>query len=144
MRSYQGGCHCGAIKVEFESASDPAALEVRACACGFCSRHGARTVSDPTGTLALEAGEEAIVAYRFGLGITDFIVCAHCGCYVAALMKDGGDTFGIANSLMLEDRAAFTTPVAPRDYGAEDQAGRRARRRAMWTPVRHVRTPDTA
>ena len=144
MRSYLGGCHCGAVKVAFASAADPASLETRSCGCGFCSRHGARTVSDPEGVLAITFEPDAVRRYRFGLGITDFIVCGRCGCYVAAIMEDGGATFGIANTLMFKARDAFTKPTAPRDYGAEDEAGRRARRRAMWTPVTHAPDFDAA
>ena len=50
-------------------------------------------------------------------------------------MEDGGERVGIVNSRMLEDRPAFTLPATSRDYGAEDEDGRRARRRATWTPV---------
>jgi hypothetical protein len=144
MRCYQGGCHCGAVKVAFETAADPAGLEVRACACGFCTRHSARTVTDPAGKLTLDAAEGAAQTYRFAMGITDFIVCGHCGCYIGAQMEDGGERFGIVNSRMLEDHALFVSPATSRDYGAEDEDGRRARRCATWTPVTWASDLDVA
>ncbi len=41
MHSLPGRCHCGNISLVYETAVAPAATEVRACACGFCGRHGA-------------------------------------------------------------------------------------------------------
>lgn len=138
MARFLASCHCGALSAAFATDSAPERLEVRSCGCGFCRRHGAMTVSDPTGTLEVRAGGGRGLRYRFGLGITDFIVCAACGCYVAALMEDEGGTWGIVNTRMLEPPVPFTTPAAPRDYGTEDEAARRTRRRALWTPVSAV------
>lgn len=144
MRCYQGGCHCGTVKVVFETAADPAGLEVRTCSCSFCTRHSARTVTDPAGKLAIDAADGAAQTYRFAMGITEFIICRHCGCYIGALMEDDGERVGIVNSRMLEDRPAFTSPATSQDYSAEDEDGRRARRLATWTPVTWIRDVDVA
>ncbi len=126
MATFEGACHCGAVTVAFTTMLEPRKLEVRACACAFCRRHGARTVSDPDGGLTVAAEPGAARFYRFGLEITDFVVCASCGNYVAALMTDpDGGRFGIVNLSMLAAAERFSTPAAPRDYGAEDGAGRR-------------------
>lgn len=135
MTAFHGRCHCGRVTAVFETARDPAGLEVRACGCGFCRRHGARTVSDREGRLTVE-GLDGALLYRFGLGITDYVICATCGCYVAALMDEAdGRRFGIVGVNVLDDAERFSAPAAPRDYGAEDEAARRARRRRLWTPV---------
>ncbi|MEM7122170.1 MAG: aldehyde-activating protein [Pseudomonadota bacterium] len=135
-RSFEGSCHCGRISVRFETNKAPASLEVRTCQCAFCRRHGARAISDPEGFMAVtaEAGREA-KAYRFGLGVTDFLVCPDCGCYVAAVMNEGDKAYGIVNIRMLADEAAFPTAETPRVYDAEDAEARLARRRAAWTPM---------
>lgn len=134
MPAHHGRCHCGAVEVLFESPTPPGDVEVRACGCGFCRRHGARTVSDPAGRLEFRVNGE-VRLYRFGLGITDYLVCARCGCYVGARMEEADGAWGIVNILMLDDGARFSAAAAPRDYDAEDAAARRARRRRMWTPV---------
>ena len=144
MRSYQGGCHCGAVKVVFENAVVPADLEIRSCGCGFCTRHGARTITDPAGHLELHAAGDAAMIYRFAMRITDFIICRACGCYMGALMEDDDDLFGIVNSRMLDDRGCFDGAATSRDYSAEDEEGRRARRRATWTPVTWCHDTDVA
>ena len=42
--------HAGALAHSLREA-----LQVRACQCSFCRRHGAKTVSDPNGRLTLTA-----------------------------------------------------------------------------------------
>src|SRR5258708_2604645 len=42
---YQGGCHCGNLRIEFETALSPAEIELRACPCTFCRKHGSRAVA---------------------------------------------------------------------------------------------------
>jgi len=144
MQVYRGKCHCGRVEIAFGTKAAHSSLDVRACGCSFCSRHGARTVSDPDGTLSIRAAGGDVLAYRFGLGISDFLLCRSCGCYVAVTMDDPDGVIGAANVLMLDQRSLFTTPAAPRDYGAEDEAGRRARRRTIWTPVAALPAFDAA
>ena len=54
---HTGGCHCGNIKLEFESVLSPAALPLRACQCDFCRRQGALSTSDPDGRIRLTVAE---------------------------------------------------------------------------------------
>ena len=67
-----GACHCGAIRVEFETA---APLAPRACQCSFCRKHGARTVSDPEGTAELRLAPETL-RYRFASRAADYLLCS--------------------------------------------------------------------
>ena len=82
MSVYEGACHCGAVTAAFETAIEPAAMDVRADQCGFCRRHGAKTVSDPAGRLALRFAEGAVERYRFGTGAAEFLICKCCGGYI--------------------------------------------------------------
>jgi hypothetical protein len=74
-----GHCHCGAIRVLMDPGRPVAELSLRACQCSFCQRHGALTTSDPAAHLHVEAAPGAVHRYRFGLGVTDFLLCAECG-----------------------------------------------------------------
>ena len=67
---YQGGCHCGNLRIEFETAISPAAIELRACQCTFCRKHGSRAVTDPAGHLAIgvERGDHLERCLRFANG----------------------------------------------------------------------------
>ena len=133
---HHGGCHCGAIALDYESAVPPDETEVRACQCTFCRKHGSRAISDPQGKLALAIHDaDAVQRYRFGLATADYLLCGRCGVYVAAVLAEGDELYGIAIVNALDDAASFTQSPKPADYSAEGEAARRRRRRARWTPA---------
>ena len=130
-----GHCHCGAIRVLLDPGKPVAELPLRACQCGFCRRHGALTTSDPNARLHIEAAPGAINHYSFGLGVTDFLLCAECGTYVAATVTDDEGLLAVvnvrgANLPGFEDR----TPE-PMVYDDEPAEERLARRKARWMPA---------
>lgn len=139
MHRFAGGCHCGNLRVVFEASAPLAALGLRADQCSFCLAHAARTTGDPRGTVRIAVRDETRLSrYRFGLGITDFLVCAACGVYVGALMEDGGHGWFTVNVNCLRPPPPFDLPVAPVDYDGEDVPARIARRKAKWTPVAEI------
>jgi hypothetical protein len=136
MATVAGRCHCGNLEFRLETALAPSALPIRLCACTFCRRHGARTTSDPDGRLHLRVRASGdLVRYRFGLRTADFLLCAVCGVYVAAVMREGDRAWAIVNLNAAEDPERFTQPPAAFDYSQETPAERRTRRRARWTPL---------
>ncbi len=135
MQAYHGGCHCGALRVTFETAMEPASIQRRADQCSFCRGHAAVTMSDPNGAMRIDAKEDALVRYRFGLKTADFLICARCGVYIAAVFAEGDDLWGIVNTNALDERDSFTVPVQPVDYDGESPSSRGDRRKQRWTPV---------
>lgn len=135
MTAYPGSCHCGAIQVELRSERAPEAMRVGRCGCGFCRRHGARTMGDRDGAVSFRATPGSLRRYRFGLGITDYLLCLHCGTYVGAVMDDAGGPIGIVNVNALDIRDRFDPAPPLHDYDGEDEARRRARRRKFWMPA---------
>jgi hypothetical protein len=135
MTVYPGSCHCGAVKIELTSAKQPAEMRIGRCACSFCRRHGARTMGDPGGSVAFHAAPCAVSRYRFGLGITDYLLCARCGTYVGAMMEDEGRSIGIVNVNMLDIRDTFDPAPPLHVYDGENIEKRRARRRKFWMPA---------
>jgi len=131
MTGFPGACHCGAVGVFFETDADPDSLQVRACQCGFCRRHGAKTVSDPKGRLTLSFEPEAVHLYRFGTRTSDFLVCRECGTYVASIMED----VAVVNAVGADIEVFAGRTPDPVDYENETIEAKRARRRAKWTPV---------
>ncbi|HTW33362.1 MAG TPA: hypothetical protein VMD53_02005 [Rhizomicrobium sp.] len=77
----------------------------------------------------------ALSRYRFGLGITDFLICARCGVFIGALMEEGDKAWFTVNANTFRPPPADDFPVAPVDYDAEDIPARIARRKRNWTPV---------
>lgn len=131
-----GACHCGAVQVDLLLSKAPDDLRLRSCQCGFCRPRGARTISDPQGRATVRAGgPEALIRYRFGLRTADYLLCAACGSYVAA-MQPGDVPIGVVNVGGLgvpefEDRAPEQV-----DYGGETIEARLARRRGYWMPIK--------
>ena len=135
-RTFDGGCHCGNVSLRFETAKAPADFQVRACACSFCRRHQTRTVADPAGRLQIAARDpRKLNRYRFGLKITDFLVCRECGVYLGAAYRDADGAWGLINTPVLAAREDFGQPATPTHHDAETADVRRARRKSTWTPV---------
>ena len=133
---FDGKCHCGNIEVTLETAQPPESVQLRACGCTFCRRHGATALTDPAGKLEVRLRDPREVSrYRFGLRTSDFLVCRTCGVFVAAVCTIDEATYATLNANVLERREAFTRAPVPVHYDAEDAAERIARRRRAWTPA---------
>jgi hypothetical protein len=131
---HHGACHCGAIRIRFETARP---LAPRACQCTFCRRHNARSVSDPDGEAVLSWSEEPIL-YRFESRAADYAICRRCGIYVGAMAEIEGRPLITLNLNAFDDPRPelAAEPVSYDGEGAEQKAGRRSER---WTPVRLAR-----
>jgi hypothetical protein len=114
----------------------PEDLPVRACGCRFCRQHGVVATADPDGHITFAAADPGRVnRYRFGFETADFLICRDCGVYLGALMPDGERAYAIVNVNACDEPQRFLQNPVAMDYGAEDEAGRLARRRAKWTPA---------
>jgi hypothetical protein len=135
-----GRCHCGNLSLEFETAIPLGALPLRACQCSFCRTHGVLSTSDPEGRVSVRAEDGSQVQrYRFGLGITDFLICRRCGVYLMALAEVDGRRYAVLNANALAGRSDMRAEPQSMDYEGEDAPARRARRKARWTPVAALR-----
>ena len=137
-----GRCHCGNLELTLASPRPPERLPVRACACSFCRGHGARTTSDPDGRVSITVhAPELLSRYRFGMRTAEFLICARCGAYLAAVLTVGGSLYATVNINALDCAARFTQPPLTVTYEAETAAERVARRVANWTPVVSIIDP---
>jgi hypothetical protein len=133
--NFAGGCHCGRIEIEFETAIEPSQMDVRACQCSFCRKHNSLAISDPNGRVVIRiAGAEAQSSYEFGLRTAAYIVCGRCGVYVAAVTRqESSRAIVVLNSL--RDRERFAQSARPVYYDNESREERLARRQRTWTPA---------
>ncbi len=136
--AHDGSCHCGAVQVTFRAPRSIGELVIGRCDCSFCRRHGARTVATPKGALVIRAN--ALRRYRFGLGITDMLLCPECGVYVAAAIEHEGQVFATLNANVLEARDTLDPAPPLASYGGETAEQRVARRLSRWTPTQVVMT----
>lgn len=133
---FTGHCHCGNLHFEFETRHSPETLPLRTCQCSFCRSHGALAATDPQGRVVITADDPAkLRRYRFGLGITDFLICANCGVYLAAVAEIDGRSYASLNANALERRAELRQTPQPISYEGESADKRRARRAQVWTPA---------
>lgn len=132
----RGGCQCGALELEVRTELAISDFAVRACQCPFCRLHGALSASDPKGVVTFRAREpDALVRYRFGLKLADFLLCRRCGGYVGAFMAEGERAFAVININALADRERFRAAQSM-SYDGETVEQRLARRRERWMPAR--------
>lgn len=136
VSTIHGRCHCGRIEFHFDTALTPQQLPLRRCGCSFCRKHGARTTSDPAGTVRFGVREsQDLRRYRFGLHTADFLLCARCGAYLAAMIKHEGRAYATLNANCFDDVAVLEQEAPLVHYEGETAEQRRARRMARWTPV---------
>lgn len=144
MTELSGHCHCGAIRVELTTALPVDDLPLRACQCSFCRRHGALTTSDPNGCLHIKAAPGSANRYRFGLEITDFLLCAECGVYVAAIMETDGRLTAVLNVPGVDLPGFGGRAAIPMNYDDETPDERVVRRAGRWMPAVFVETQPSA
>jgi len=89
MKTYKGGCHCGAVRFEVE-AGEP--IEARECNCSMCIRTGFVHLIVPKSRFRLVSGQEKLSNYTFNTGVAQHLFCKVCGVksfYVPRSNPDG-------------------------------------------------------
>jgi hypothetical protein len=135
IHRYQGSCHCGAIRAVLEATKPADELEVRACQCGFCTRHGAMTVSDPAGRARFDIEPGGLIKYQFATRTGTSLICARCGMYAGVVLAQGGQAWSVLNVRGLAIAAFTGRRASPVVYDGETPLARVARRKAKWTPT---------
>lgn len=73
--TYQGGCHCGAIRFEV-TVIDHEALS---CNCSICHKKGIVHVIVPPERFRLLSGQEHLATYTFNTRVAQHHFCSTCG-----------------------------------------------------------------
>ncbi|PLP59553.1 hypothetical protein CYK37_09555 [Mesorhizobium loti] len=137
MTMYEGGCHCGNIRLALETAISPGEIEIRACQCSFCRKHGSLAAADANGLLTVRVENENLLSrYAFGLKTAEYLVCRDCGVYVAAVTTDSTEQRAIVIVNALNECKKFTREPLLTVYDAENRDERIARRNTRWMPVK--------
>jgi hypothetical protein len=133
--AFDGACHCGAIGFTLRTSRRPEQWQVRACQCRFCRAHGARTVSDPAGSVTFSIADPSkLTRYRFATGSADFLMCGACGVYIAAVLASSRGRFATVNVNAI-DNLQNVPEAVPVSYEGEEREQRESRREQRWTPV---------
>ncbi len=132
---FQGQCHCGAIRATLEATKPASELQVRACQCGFCTRHGAMTLSDPAGRATFHIERAGLNRYQFATRTGTSLLCARCGMYAGVVLEDEGKAWSAINLRGLAVREFKDRVAEPVVYEGENPEARIARRKQKWTPT---------
>ncbi|MCP3168283.1 GFA family protein [Myxococcus qinghaiensis] len=96
LKTYVGGCHCGAVR--FEAEFDLSA-PVNRCNCTVCTKMGGTTTSVPPSQFRVTKGESETSEYRVGDSPNYRRFCKHCGvqCYGGGFVEEMGGHFRSIN-----------------------------------------------
>ncbi|MGH6736337.1 MAG: GFA family protein [Methyloceanibacter sp.] len=85
----QGGCHCGAVRLEVLA---PDEIEAYECTCSICRKSGYLHLIVAKERFRLLAGEDRLITYSFNTGTAQHHFCSVCGVksfYVPRSKPDG-------------------------------------------------------
>lgn len=74
-KSYQGGCHCGAVRFEVTSNLVP----LMSCNCSICAKRAWILTFVPPQQFKLISGESSLTDYQFGKKNIHHLFCSTCG-----------------------------------------------------------------
>lgn len=89
MTIHNGGCHCGRVRFQVETAPD---LQLSECNCSICYMVGYQHLTVPRDAFKILDGEDQLETYEFGTHVAQHYFCRHCGVksfYVPRSHPDG-------------------------------------------------------
>ncbi|MGO8994502.1 MAG: GFA family protein [Polyangiaceae bacterium] len=101
--TYEGGCHCGAVRFRVE-VEQHVALD---CNCTICRMKGILHLIVSREQFTLLKGEDALTTYRFNTGVARHMFCRFCGIhpfYIPRSHPNGMDV----NVRCLDDQEAMS------------------------------------
>jgi hypothetical protein len=110
MKTYEGGCHCGAVSYEVDLELD-SGIE---CNCSHCEKKGFLLAFAPAEHFTLKSGEENLTDYQFNRHIVHHLFCKTCGVQSFGRGEKNGQKTVAINVRCLKDvdlNALKRTPV---------------------------------
>ena len=111
-RTYQGSCHCGAVRFEVDADID----HVRVCDCSICRRRGALLHRVPEADLRILTPMDGMSLYTFHTHAARDWFCTTCGILPFRRPRTAQDAWSI-NVRCLEDVDLDAIPIK-RVYGS--------------------------
>ena len=90
--THRGGCHCGAVRFEFDAPPD---LEALTCNCSMCDKVGFEHVIVPASRFRLLEGGDELTEYRFNTGAARHLFCRICGVKSFYVPRSNPDGFSV-------------------------------------------------
>jgi hypothetical protein len=114
-KTYQGGCHCGAVR--FECEIDPAEGTSR-CNCSICAKGRFWKAIAKGDAFRVTQGADSLTEYSFGSGAIHHFFCRRCGIkpFGRGNMEAMGGVFYGVNLACLDGSAPEELAAAPIQY----------------------------
>jgi hypothetical protein len=129
----QGRCHCANISFSLAWEPDPAEIQVRACGCSFCIKHGGVWTSNPNAALKVTVKDSALVSkYTFGTKTAQFHACTQCGVVPVVTSRIDGHLYAVVSVNAFEDVEPSLLRRASASFDGESEEKRLARRKVNW------------
>jgi len=106
--TYEGSCHCGAVKFTVEGEIDGA----MSCNCSMCQRKGSLLWFVPRDALTVQTGEADLATYTFNRHAIQHRFCPTCGLHPLGEGSDPkANRMGAINIRCLENVDLAAVPV---------------------------------
>jgi hypothetical protein len=116
IETYQGSCHCGAVRYQIEA---DLSTGTGRCNCSFCEKTRSWGALLKPAQFTLLAGEDNLATYQFGTKSAEHLFCKTCGVRTfdrGYLEQLGGAFVSIqVASLTMDDDARASLPIAYQD-----------------------------
>jgi hypothetical protein len=106
MQTYQGSCHCGAVRFQIQTDFP----ELTSCDCSICRRKNALMVKVHESAFRLLSGADSLTLYQFHTQTAEHYFCSTCGIYPFHRKRLAPDSYGI-NVYCLENFDPAGIPV---------------------------------
>lgn len=116
MQTYEGGCHCGAVRFQVQ-VEQPEAID---CNCSICRKKGFLHLIVPPEQFTLLQGADVLTTYTFNTGIAKHLFCQVCGMHPFYRPRSHPQDFDV-NVRCLDGEAIAEFRIVPFD-GADWEA----------------------